>query len=56
MFWRGFTPLIEHEVYPSEREAGDFDTELEVDQGLQVDCQNLAIPSGVQGELLSAMT
>jgi hypothetical protein len=55
-FWRGFPPLIEREVYLSEREARDLDTEVEVDQGVQVDCQNLAIPSGVRASLLSAMT
>src|SRR6266852_5488277 len=44
--------LIEQQINLGEREAGDLHTEFEIDKGLQFDREHLAVPAGVQGELV----
>jgi hypothetical protein len=44
--------LLEEEVDLRNREPGQFDVELEVDEALQLDCQELLVPAGLLGELV----
>ena len=40
--------IVEHDVDLSQREPGQRDVEVEVDEALQLACQDLDIPAGVQ--------
>ena len=44
--------VVEEEVDLGEREAGELDVELEIDEGLQLDREDIAVPAGVQRELV----
>jgi hypothetical protein len=48
--------FVQHQIDFGEREAGDLHVEIQIDEGLQLDREYLAIPAGIQGELLSART
>jgi len=48
---RAFARLIEHEIDLGAREAGELDVEIDVDEALELNCQQLTVAS-----LLSART
>jgi hypothetical protein len=49
---RALARLIEHKVDFSGREASEVNVEIDVDEALQLDRQQLPVPSGVEGELV----
>lgn len=48
----GIGCLIEHQIDLGEAEAGELDIEFQVDQPLQFDCEDVAIPARVKRELV----
>ena len=50
--WRGLPRFIEQQIDLGEREAGDLHVEFQIDEGLQFDREQLAVPAGVQGQLV----
>ena len=50
--WISFTCLVEHEVDLGQAEPGQLDIEIEVDQRLELDCEDLLVPSGIERELV----
>src|SRR5260370_9032860 len=49
---RALARLIEYDVDFGRREAGHLDIEIELDEALQLDRQQLTIPSSVEGKLV----
>ena len=49
---RGFPRLLQQNVDLGQRKTGNLDIKLKVDQPLQFDRQQLAVPAGVQGQLV----
>jgi hypothetical protein len=49
---RGLLRLLEHEIDLGEREAGDLDVEFQINKSLQLDGKQLAVPTGIEGQLV----
>jgi hypothetical protein len=44
--------FVQHQIDFGEREAGDLHVEIEIDEGLQLNREYLAIPAGIQRKLV----
>ena len=49
---RRFPRLVQQQIDLGERKAGDLDVKVDVDERLQLDREHLAVPAGVQRELV----
>jgi hypothetical protein len=49
---RRLSGFIEQHIDLGQGEAGDLDVEFQIDQRLQLDCQHLAVPAGIEGQLV----
>ena len=49
---RRLSGFVEQHIDFSQREPGDLDIEFEIDERLQFDGENLAVPAGVEGQLV----
>jgi hypothetical protein len=49
---RALARLIEHKVDFSGREAGELDVEIDIDETLQLNRQQLAVPTRIEGQLV----
>jgi hypothetical protein len=50
--WRRLPGLIEDKVNLGQREAGDLDIEIEIDEGLEFDREHFPVPAGIQRKLV----